>query len=765
MNTNLQSKYVRIISLSNDDIERERIEGICSGGSINLDGASAVRRTCSLTINVADPTIPINDAYWGFNNKFKVEQGIKDEITDIIKWYSMGTYVVNSYSRSESVSSLTLSISGQDKMCRLNGSISGLVPHEVAFGVMDEIDEQGNVTTKYIPLDVIIRSSIKEYAQERDENIIINDLDDYGYELWEYRGDTPMYIFLDKDSKSPLNITTNSTNAIALADGESSVPLFDKNQIKYYTLNSIDQKFNDNATVFEYNSKRKAYLMKVECGQVAGYHQIPLLPANELILNAGEAITSLLDKIKNQLGNFEYFYDVNGKFVFQRKNNYIQELFSPQTGDIVAPTLTVSPYSYDFKDSELITQFSDSPKLDNVKNDFIVWGTKTGASGQEIKVHARFAIDTKPQETDKTNGISFTSKEYWEEVALVFISVDTYTDLDKTKGIKAYQKDAEGYKYISNVGDLKDLYKITIQEKGNTTMDLYQVKGENYILFTKASECYVEQKVDGKKLDKNSFKSYSDAWLHHESVSYSLNNYDWREIIYQMALDFYRHNEDPTYPAYLESIGYENGKTGYEQYYSDLQGFWRQLYDPKGDPEVYYPAGDAHQYWNRMINSDPSQLPFWFDFLDVGDNEYGLAKYAVRKIGQRTKVVNDTAVKSVFQFSAPEVRYVTMTDKNKGDGITSNNSYKPFYINPEWETLFVKSARGISAVERINELLYQHSHTANAVTITAVPNYEIELNTRVKIHGEDYTVDRISYQLSHSGLMSLTCTKIAEQLL
>jgi hypothetical protein len=41
----------------------------------------------------------------------------------------------------------------------------------------------------------------------------------------------------------------------------------------------------------------------------------------------------------------------------------------------------VSPYSYEFNDNELVTQFSDSPKLDNVKNDFIVWGTKKGVSG------------------------------------------------------------------------------------------------------------------------------------------------------------------------------------------------------------------------------------------------------------------------------------------------------------------------------------------------------------------------------------------------
>lgn len=755
---NLQSKYVRITSLSNDDIARERIEGICSGGSINLDGASAVRRSCTLSINVSDPGHPINDAYWGFNNKFKVEQGVKDEITNETRWYNMGVYIVNSYSRSESTNSLTISISGQDKMCRLNGTISGSLPHEVAFGVIDIIDAQGEITTKYLPLDQIIRNAVKEYAQEREENIVINDLDQYGYELWEYRGDTPLYIFLDETTKSPLNITTN---AGSIVDGN---PLFDINQ--YYTLNSIDPSFNLDATKVQYNGKRKAYIVKVPYGQVAGYHQIPLLPSSDLVLNAGEAITSLLDKIKNQLGNFEYFYDVNGKFIFQKKNNYIQELFSPQTGQVVAPTLTVSPYSYEFNDNELVTQFSDSPKLDNVKNDFIVWGTKKGVSGQDIKVHARFAIDMKPQKLGE-NSYSFTSKEYYEEIQLAYLIEEVYTDLDKTKGIKAYQKDGNNYKYVSKVDDLKGLYKITIKEKGTDSRRLYQKKGEDYIYLIDEvyNLCYTDKKGTTKLSNKiSTFKSYEKVWVKYESKPYSVESYDWREVIYQMALDFYRHNDDPTYPAHLEKQGYKNGKTGYEQYYSDLQGFWRQLYDPNGDPEVYYKSG-PYKYWNKLIHQDPSQLPFWFDFLDVGDNDYGLARYAVKKIGQRTKVVSDTAVKSVFSFSAPEVRYVTMSDRN-GDpsSMEGTNAYVPFYINPDWETLFTKSARGISAVEKINELLYQHSHTANGITITAIPNYEIELNTRVKIRGEDYTVDRISYQLNHNGLMTLTCTKIAEQL-
>jgi hypothetical protein len=31
----------------------------------------------------------------------------------------------------------------------------------------------------------------------------------------------------------------------------------------------------------------------------------------------------MLDKIKNMLGDYEYFYDLDGRFVWQRKKTYI----------------------------------------------------------------------------------------------------------------------------------------------------------------------------------------------------------------------------------------------------------------------------------------------------------------------------------------------------------------------------------------------------------------------------------------------------------
>ena len=58
------------------------------------------------------------------------------------------------------------------------------------------------------------------------------------------------------------------------------------------------------------------YLTKIDYGDTAGFRPTDLTYAGDLIANVGESITSVLDKIKNMLVEFEYFYDVEGRFVF-----------------------------------------------------------------------------------------------------------------------------------------------------------------------------------------------------------------------------------------------------------------------------------------------------------------------------------------------------------------------------------------------------------------------------------------------------------------
>ena len=85
--------------------------------------------------------------------------------------------------------------------------------------------------------------------------------------------------------------------------------------------------------------------------------------------------------------------------------------------------------------------------------------------------------------------------------------------------------------------------------------------------------------------------------------------------------------------------------------------------------------------------------------------------------------------------------------------------------------MFLKSGQGKSAKNKLSELLYQHSYCIESVTITTIPIYYLEPNTRIYLHDEEtgldgeYIVSKLSLSLSYNGTMSITATKAAENIL
>ena len=86
--------------------------------------------------------------------------------------------------------------------------------------------------------------------------------------------------------------------------------------------------------------------------------------------------------------------------------------------------------------------------------------------------------------------------------------------------------------------------------------------------------------------------------------------YDWRELIYQMAKDYRKlyHEDDFLLNLATANPQYPDGHTGYEQYYVDMEGFWRELYNPfereedeKRNPlEIYNPEDyDTTTHWAK----------------------------------------------------------------------------------------------------------------------------------------------------------------------
>ena len=197
--------FAKIVALNVHEEPIEEIQGKVTDGSINVDGASAVRRTCSLTMVAYD--IKVTDYYWGVKTRFNLSIGLKNQIDpkypDII-WFPQGVYIITSFSSSQSTNSFTISLSGKDKMCLLNGDMSGNIhANSTRFDIIEDTDT--SVKTKLLIKDMV-RDIVHTHGGEPIHNIVINDLDDYGLETLEYRGSEPLYITFNTEENKPTNI-------------------------------------------------------------------------------------------------------------------------------------------------------------------------------------------------------------------------------------------------------------------------------------------------------------------------------------------------------------------------------------------------------------------------------------------------------------------------------------------------------------------------------------------------------------------------------
>lgn len=809
-----KTSFVRITSLNNDEIPLEQIEGRVTSGNLSIQGNSSVRRVCSLTIAANDADTIITDELWSLNTKFKLEIGIYNNVDpsypDII-WFPQGMYIIQSFSKNESTSSLSVSITGQDKMCRLNGTISGSLPAQHDFGQIEEEAPDGTITLTKLPLRTIIKEAVQEYAQEPPGNIIIKDLPDNGYELYQYIGNEPLYMIVEAEvsgTEDERHITYTNPPRVknVTSDGEATFQTLEfkedeaagtikikEKEVKledianYFTFNSIPNlEANAYSSIIKYGGAvYDACVVKIENGDNIGYHQIPLVYNSDLILNAGESITSLLDKIKNMLGNYEYFYDVNGKFIFQKKKDYTQELFSPlnDSGTSTANMIATS-YHYKFEDKESLTQISYNPTVANVKNDFIIWGHKKDSSGNDWPIHARYAVDKKPNQYHrlKVDGeVKETELQSEKDRRALEIESNIYIDEQerdkRLKSLKEWKTKQSTFWKNESINTVFMDYP-TFQKKIKDELDnpnyaayapkinFLAVESGYYTGFpiTDFQSNYSTNEILilfelNKQAPANDGTDYYN--IKPEDIETRYMMVDWREIIYRMAVDYYRFRETDNFYAEVERLNpeYKQGITKYEQYYTDLFSFWRDIYTVQNLDTNYLISNvditSPYYRFTRKIVEDPTQLNFWFDFLDTGGQ---LSQFSVKNIDSRVKVVNVQSVKVIYQEEVPEALFVF---EDETDTVTEQDARTIINLPSLLKNFVIRSTRGKSAVETANETAVNYTCLSQTFSVSAIPIYYLEPNTKIYLPEiGDCVLTDIRYTLGQSGMMSLSGSKI-----
>ena len=366
----LKEQFVKIIILDFLENPITEIQGKVTSGSINLNGSSAVRRTANLNMVADDANNDVRSInnLLSINKKIKLEIGFTNMTSDYqqypIIWFPLGVYVIITPSIVHNNTGINISLQLKDKMCLLNGECGGTLPASITFHETSYKDDKGNTIIERIKVYNLIQELVNHWGKEQLGKIIISDIDTRIKKVMKWKGSTPLYM-----------------GTIA-----------SENEVQYDVTTNLETAKQQWGTAF------KTY----ETQQDVGYIYTDFVYTDDLIGNAGDSVCTILDKIKSYLGNYEYFYDIDGNFIFQEIKNYLNT--SKVTVDI--QNLSNSDYLtdfsngksvYTFDESKLNTSFTMNPQYNMIKNDYIVWGIRTTSDKTKIPIRYHLAIDKKPQ--------------------------------------------------------------------------------------------------------------------------------------------------------------------------------------------------------------------------------------------------------------------------------------------------------------------------------------------------------------------------------
>ena len=492
--------YARIVVLDKLDKPIKSIEGrVQQGSSISINGNSSVRRTCNINLVAEDavndltnienflsvnkkiriavgiekaidyskdvyyfadkdsqiydeadpyangfPTIGMKGkiygdrrtmTYWIWSGKTYVEIKSLFDYQGEITWFPLGVFVINQPNISHTTGGCNISLSCKDKMCLLNGEMGGNLPTSVTFHEYDQIiaelvvDEDPRHSKKIEPNEyTIYKYSGKYYKWTRKYGWKETDGSEIGTVTH-----IPQLIY-DIIQTSVANYGGESLSRIIINDVPmeikqivryvGSAPLYHNTATGQYTTDEVYLTEAGTWETFNFNED-------------VGYVYTDFTFPGPLVTNIGDNVCTVLDKIKNALGNYEYFYDIDGNFVFQEIRNYLNTSYNPtevangtqmyyldnnRRSDVAIESNSLRilgtdnyridlcgdqkcVYTFD-EDSGLITSYANSPNYANLKNDYHIWGKNSDG----YAIHYHLVIKEPPSEMQERK-VVFLTKE------------------------------------------------------------------------------------------------------------------------------------------------------------------------------------------------------------------------------------------------------------------------------------------------------------------------------------------------------------------
>ena len=666
-NKHLKEQYVKITILNWLEQPIQEVQGIVTGGNLNLDGNSNVRRTINLSCYIdkeENANITSLDNLFSINKKMYLEIGYVNTTNQYKKydkiWFPQGTFVMIAPSLSHSTGGTSLQVSLRDKMCLLNGECGGVIPASTQFDQYETIDEDGNWVISKPTFEQIIREVVNHFGGEQLGKIIISDVPSRIKKVMKWVGNTPLYLIEDSGSYT---MSTNYADTIGYA----------------YQM-------------FEY-------------GEDIGYEYTDFTCPSELIGNAGDSVCVILDKIKNMLGNYEYFYDVEGNFHWQEIKNYLNttqatiDLETLNKNDYLIST-SKGKTVYEFNNSNLVTSFSNSPQFNKIKNDFVVWGIRKNANGNDVPIRYHLVIDTKPAIGNIYDVFFYEDPDDGLTKAKMPILYSSYTEIIKAQGAAGvYYKDTStGIIYYWD-GDLKQ---------------------------------YVEVDSETTQFVK-------------------VQTTDWRSELYLQGVQ-------------AEPLGIDSN-----YYYTELMNEWPKLYNLQKEfyinnkGETIYTGG----FYDEVLKT-PSDIDYYLDFIDssAAISQFSVSNIGRRSHIVNSNDINCVFEPDIPDFIIIELGQ-SDTDEKRAECEAKGQNY--IQVTTGIYNLLALGGTSNSAYNEIKMLLHEYTSYNESITIQSIPIYHLEPNTRIgvrdlesDIYG-DYMISSISIPLDISSTMSISATRALER--
>lgn len=694
-----KTQYVKITILDNTNTPLRAIEGRVTGGNININGSSSVRRTGTLTLvteyveNSSDPLDIMNavsdiKTLISINKRVKIELGIENNGSLYreypLFWFTLGSYMIQNASVTYNIQQgIQISLKLMDKMALLNGEMGGTFTEEVTHSPLGEYaDGSQEIVKAGVKVHTLIEYLLRDYGELTTAEYRIEDIPNTVHNLLRWIYDKKALV-IDTDKKE-LRLTTEKD------------------------IKGLD--------VFDYRTH-------------IGYTDTDFIyPLDKNLLSkAGETVVSVLDVIKNTLGNYEYFFDVDGIFHFREiKKNQLNtgsafEDLTKAIADKYFFKALVDESVYSFKNARLVSSYSNDPQYPKIKNDLVVWGKND--SKQDIRYHLR--LQEMSDRSKLSRWIVRFNTQPLNHLPYSIIEAQIHLETENWRG-------QEGA-FLTCDNDDDSLF---------------------YIDFAAAERPGRVASDEGGVTDD-----------------------DWRLLMYLQAIQKHTSRQTPFDKEIIANLPFL-----YSLEYPSAQ------YNPQAKDYISIPY-DAQQIQENFFKPIylRNNLSYWVDVINTNDAKLAqtvnIQSFGVETIGKRTKVINDEKVNCLFSSVTSQLDKYTFVESEEAevefiekDGKWIIKVPTHYTFNDDGKEIsFWTKCVGLGTIEKpafevLRSSLHEYLSYNNNINIQVLPVYHLDVNQRITVENKesdiygDYVINTISLPLALNGMMTINARKAVERI-